>query len=71
MVVDEGIDQTSGACRVITVELTAHTLHERVEAGEDPAVDFHEMLLGSLQRSILRIIAVDIGIEGKEAICII
>ena len=71
VVVDECIDQTAGTGRVIAIEFTTHTLDERVETGENPAVDFHEMILGSFQRRCLGIIAVDIGIEGKEAIRII
>ena len=67
-VVDKLLDEASGARGIIAVKFAGHTLDERVETRDDPAVD-----LGSVgaKLGVLGIVAIHVGVEGEEAVCVV
>ena len=70
VVVDEGVDETAGACRVVVVELFLDALDKAVELGDNPTVNLRSVL-GWPYSAARGLIAVDIGVEGEEGVRII
>ncbi len=71
VVVDETVDEAAGARRVVVVELSGHTLDERVEAGEYPAVNLGEADLAVAERGGVGVEAVDVGVEREETVGVV
>ena len=67
-VVDKLLDEASGARGIIAVEFAGHTLDERVQTRDDPAVD-----LGSVgaKLGVLGIVAIHVGVKGEKTVCVV
>ena len=69
VVVYEVVDEACRAGRLIIVKRFGDILHEGIEQGENPAVDFR-----TLGQRHLRFCAgetIHIGVEGQERVCVV
>ena len=69
VVVDERVDETTCAGRVIAVHLALHTLDERVEHRQDPTVDLGTFGHGHVGLAIAE--TVDVGVEAEERVGVV